>query len=640
METIAAESCATEAQCVARYASNLACLYRRDPDLAAQLDAKPFSSLPKLETARNGDLTVRVPADDGRFIYLHSRYRPCDEARTFVDGLDEPDNAVFFVFGIGLGYHLKEFERRFDKPLLIVGEDDLGLLKAALCCVDLTELIRDGRLILVTSSDKVAVHERLGTCNADVMLGMQLVTPPQSGRYHASFHRELRAQITEFVTYSRMQIVTLLHNSRITCKNVAYNLPAYLGSPGIDWLKNRARGYPAILVAAGPSLARNIDQLRELRSHAVVIAAQTVLKTLLARDCPPHFVTSLDFHEISTQFFRGISELPETVLVAEPKATWPVVDMYPGRKHLLHNTFVDGLLRDEAPRRDGLRAGATVAHLSFYLAEYLGCDPIILVGQDLCYSEGLYYPPGMPIEEIWRPELSRFYSVETKQWERIRRAREILRVVTDIHGRDAYTDEQLYNYAEQFQRDFERSAATVIHAVEGGMRLAGVRVMSLRDAAQRACVRPLPSGLFDAGAAPPVPPPELKDRAIAALEQRLEELGAIREIGREMSGLLDKLVRLLDRPAEFNQLIVRVDELRLLIQNYARTYQLVLEVSQMAELRRHSADRRFGQVERETTETARRRLRRDREYVTSFLDGCEYLRDMLPPVIERIRESA
>ena len=71
----------------------------------------------------------------------------------------------------------------------------------------------------------------------------------------------------------------------------------------------------------------------------------------------------------------------------------------------------------------GLKAGATVAHLSFYLAEFLGCDPIILIGQDLGFVDGLYYKPGTAIHETWGVELGRFNTLETKEWERIVRSR-------------------------------------------------------------------------------------------------------------------------------------------------------------------------------------------------------------------------
>ena len=51
----------------------------------------------------------------------------------------------------------------------------------------------------------------------------------------------------------------------------------------------------------------------------------------------------------------------------------------------------------------GLPSGSTVAHLAYYLAEHLGCDPIAFVGQDLGFSDGLYYTPGTSYEDVWRP---------------------------------------------------------------------------------------------------------------------------------------------------------------------------------------------------------------------------------------------
>lgn len=633
-----------------RYLANLAALYRSSPDLAARIDALPFSACSALEATRDGQVTARLIADDGKPVYVHSRYRPLEEACKFVaaqrrgassseetEEQSVEDSRSFFVAGLGLGYHLRELERQCDHPRLIVAEDDLALIKAALCVTDLSEPLADGRLVFLTSADKALFHETLRPINADVLLGLQYVTLPHAARYHAAFHAQARELLMDFVAFARLQMVTLLRNARITCKNIAFNTPAYLARAGVEVLKGRAAGYPAIIVAAGPSLARNIDQLPGLRDRAVLIGVQTVFKTLLARRIPPHFVTSLDFHEVSAQFFHGVEDVGDCILVAEPKATWHVLDAFRGRTHVLHNDLYGDLLREAAPRHGVIKAGSTVAHLAFYLAEHLGCDPIILIGQDLSYSEGLYYPPGMPIERIWQPELGRFCTLEMKQWERIVRARPILRVVKDIHGRDAYTDEQLFTYAEQFQSDFSGSAARVVHACEGGMRLLGTEVMTLREAGERFCTRPLPSDLFAAGAEPA--PPELRDRARETVHERLVEITRLKEIAVEMRGLLEKLAKLVERPAEFNHVVVRVDDLRTLIRKYDRTYKIVTGVSQLAELRRYSADRRIGEQEHETAEVARRRLRRDREFVESFIDGCEYLESMLPQAMERLGEA-
>jgi hypothetical protein len=620
---------------VARYLVNLAALYRRDSALAAQIDALPFAHTPPLETARDGTATVRLEADDGRTVYVHSRYRPLEEARKFVENLDQVENPTFVIAGLGLGYHLLELERRFDRPVLIVAEDNLGLIKAAFCTVDLARLIGEGRVIFLTTADKPHMHEKLTACNADLMLGMHFVTLPHTNRYHERFHAQVRTLLADFVSYSQLQMVTLLKIARVTCKNVLFNLPDYLASRDIKQLQGRAAGFPAIVVAAGPSLARDMDRLGELRKRAVVIAVQTVFKPLLALGHTPHFVTSLDYHAVSAEFFRGVEDVNDCILVAEPKATWGVLELYPGRTYVLPHAFVDDFLHEVGPSRATLKPGSTVAHLAFYLAQHLGCDPIILVGQDLCYSDGLYYPPGMPIENTWRPELGRFQTVEMKQWERIVRNRPILRVVKGIQGRETYTDNQLFTYAEQFQSDFLSSPQRIIHACESGMRLAGAEVMSLSVAGEKFCTRPLPAGLF---ADRPPAAGEWKTRAVGALEGRLAELGDVKEIAVEMRGLLGKLVGLVSQPKEFNRVVVRVDELRTLMQRHERTYKLVLNVSQLAELRRHTADRRLGEPEQETPDTARRRLTRDQEFVDAFIDGCEYLQGVLPDAVRRLQE--
>ncbi|MCH7852500.1 MAG: NAD(P)-binding domain-containing protein, partial [Candidatus Marinimicrobia bacterium] len=41
---------------------------------------------------------------------------------------------------------------------------------------------------------------------------------------------------------------------------------------------------------------------------AVIIAVQTVYKLLRSMNLAPHFVTSLDFHEISEDFFLGFDD--------------------------------------------------------------------------------------------------------------------------------------------------------------------------------------------------------------------------------------------------------------------------------------------------------------------------------------------
>jgi hypothetical protein len=134
----------------------------------------------------------------------------------------------------------------------------------------------------------------------------------------------------------------------------------------------------------------------------------------MVRGIVPDFITTLDFHEMSRKFFEQVGDLSRTHLVAEPKAAWRVLDEYPGPMSLLDNAWARLILGEELGARGGLPAGATVAHLAFYLAVYLGCDPIVFVGQDLAFTGHVFYTPGVEIHRAWRSEINRFQSLEHK----------------------------------------------------------------------------------------------------------------------------------------------------------------------------------------------------------------------------------
>ncbi|MFN9978173.1 MAG: motility associated factor glycosyltransferase family protein, partial [Phycisphaerae bacterium] len=256
-------------------------------------------------------------------------------------------------------------------------------------------------------------------------------------------------------------------------------------APGIDDLAGIATGKPAIVVSAGPSLRRNIDLLSQpgVRDRVVIIAVQTVLKTLLAKGIRPHFVTALDHASISKRFYEGLTaaDVEGVTLVVEPKASPAIFEAWPGAIRCPAERIADSILTDNADdsirgvfKRDRgeLRPGATVAHLAYYLARHMGADPVILIGQDLGFTDGQYYAAGAAIHQVWSGELSHFRTLEMLEWERIARERSMLHRLTDHLGRPCYSDEQMTTYLVQFERDFGEDVnrgLKVIDATEGGI---------------------------------------------------------------------------------------------------------------------------------------------------------------------------
>jgi hypothetical protein len=619
---------------------NLAALYRAAPRLAQAVDDLPADDRLVVEPAKNGQPTMKVTLPEGRAIYLHSKYDPGSEAKKFVDGLDLDKNFVFIVSGIGLGYQLRElFDRASSQTYVVVFEPELSVIRAAIWHTDFSGEIRKGRLIFMNRADKGLLHAKLTPISTTMMLGTSIEALTYTGQWHAEFHKEMRSFFTDFMSFCRMSYVTMLGNSKVTQTNVANNLADYVCCPTIDSLRQKFAGHPAIVVAAGPSLAKNSELLKEAKGKAVIIAVQTMFKPLQKMGVEPDFVTSLDYSEISRRFFEGVEDFGQTQLVAEPKASWAVLDIYKGQKRLFSNEFADLCLGPMAKKREALRSGSTVAHLSLYLAEYLGANPIIMIGQDLGFTDNQYYAPGNPIHDIWSVELNRFYSLEMKEWERIVRNRPILRKVEDIYGRQIFTDEQMFTYLQQFERDFAQSSATIIDATEGGARKRNTVMMTLAEALAKYAHQPIPAEKFEKGKGTnkfdPTPLPDL----ICQLKKRIEETEQFKALCEKTRELVEKLQGLLANPRKFNKLIAEVDEIRSVAGAHAKIQQMVCNVSTIAEMRRFMHDRHLDVDKTEGSERAKHQLSRDVEYMKALITGCDELRTLLEQACERAEKA-
>ena len=631
--------------------ANMRALWEHTPSLAQQIDRVDESELVECEQSRAGLVTCRLADQQGRSVYLHSRYDPAREAARWADGAEalagqqreERSGAVamcYFVDGFGLGYHVQAlFDRLAGDAFIVVSEPNVPLIRTALEHIDYSEMIGSGRVIFITRADRQEIFTQLGRHSKEMMMGVVFTRGLHGtdSEHHSTVHR----LVSEYASYLRSHTISLLANGIATCKNVLFNLPTYVATPGVGTLKGRFAGYPAVVVSAGPSLRKNIEQLKRIQDQVVVIAVQTTLKPLLEYGIKPDFVTSLDYHEVSRRFIEQLDARTDVHLIAEPKVNWQVVDCYRGRGpiSLLGNEFARLVLGVTDDGHVELPPGATVAHLAFYLGEYIGADPIIFVGQDLAFSDNIYYSPGTALHSVWEPEINRFCTIEMKEWERIARHRRILRKVPDIHGGQIYTDEQMFTYMQQFEKDFADCSVRVIDATEGGALKQGTEVMTLAQATERYCKGPIDAECHGYRR-------EIKefnaDRLAEARAKVVERKDAIEElanISAETLELVQEMLELIDDQPELNRKMIRLDELRTQVKHRSDTYRLVMYVSQLAELLRFRRDRMLDLDGLEGKDRQRRQLQRDVGYVSEIKVGCERLLEMLDECVERFDQE-
>ncbi|EAJ9618584.1 DUF115 domain-containing protein, partial [Campylobacter jejuni] len=184
-----------------------------------------------------------------------------------------------------------------------------------------------------------------------------------------------------------------IRNADITCflpllthGQFLQNIPSMLESiPFQRILSERKNKFEnAIVVSAGPSLAKQLPLLKAYQDKAVIFCADGALSMLEKEGIIPDYVTNLDFTDLAMKFFQNKEN--KTSLNMLSCAT------HPSLVHFLDNKSV--VLRDDPLyQRFNLNdfgyidTGTHVSHFSYTLALALGFKNIIMIGQDLAFDE-------------------------------------------------------------------------------------------------------------------------------------------------------------------------------------------------------------------------------------------------------------
>jgi len=587
--------------------------------------------------ADDGLISCAMTDGWGRKTSLASRKRPGEEAKRLADAVEYDKAGVIVVKGFGCGHHVRALlERGRSASLIVVYEPDVALLRSVLERQDHSGWLVDPLVAFITDPDDAAsISETLTGSEGLVSLGLKFVEHPPSSKRLAETSDRFEARLAGVVRAIRTNVITTLVQSDVTMRNQIMNLDKYAEAPGIDDLKGTCAGKPAIVVSAGPSLKRNLHLLEQpwVREKFVIVAVQTMLKPLLARGIKPHFVTALDYHEISRRFYEGLTkeDVEGVTLVAEAKGNPAILDAWPGVLRCPKDSCLSVLLEQNDADRGPIKPGATVAHLAYYLARHLGCDPVVLIGQDLAFTDGQYYASGAAIHNVWASELGPFCSVETLEWQRIARMRSRLIPARDHLGRGVYTDEQMHTYLTQFERDFATDAnygLTVIDATEGGIEKQGVRVMPLAEVLD----------LYKDGEDLELPGvPDRKSGELRDAKKKLREVRAdvwkVAELCRKTHAAMTEMAEHHTDQARVNKLIKAVYAHRDEVTKLEPAYTLVQNLNQTGTLKRAKADRKIHLADLSPLEQQRAQIERDAENVSWLGDAADLLGEMMDAAI-------
>lgn len=360
--------------CLAR---NLMELSQVQPALASFL-ATTEPEVWQCSAAASGDLTAR---HEGKL--LHSARDPRNEAARLVAAALPGGADTAVILGAGLGYAI---EAAFELPgieRVILCEALPQRIVASLDARDLSSILSREGLSYVAGGDPGAILAALEDTGARIagLVGQRALETGAEPWYAA-----VRAAFERFAAKESINENTVKRFGRLWVRNIARNSVAAAAFHGIQGLASRFAGFPALVLAAGPSLDEVLSHIQDLRQRCLIVAVDTSLRSLLARGVEPDFVLVVD-----PQYWnwRHVADLEwrTSYLVTEP-AVWP-----PALRCRFKGAFVAAsvfpLGRALFPGdRGALGAGGSVATSAWDFARHIGAGTIYMAGLDLGYPVG------------------------------------------------------------------------------------------------------------------------------------------------------------------------------------------------------------------------------------------------------------
>ena len=299
-----------------------------------------------------------------------------------------------------------------------------------------------------------------------------------SPNYNRAFKEEYlayRKQLAKRVRSLLVQRDTTVAFSESITPNLLGNIRYMPENYSISQLyETLPKDIPMILVSAGPSLKKNIQQLKKAKNKAIIMAVDTALKPLLNAGIIPDFFITVDAEKPLELFeHEKVADIP--ILIPE-NGNYKILDGHKAKKFFFYNgnVFVAKMLQMCKKSYVWLRTGGSVATSGFSFGVNLGVKTIILVGQDLAHTGGKSHIDGT-FKDV----------MEQMDYDKVNYG-EIY--VEGIDGTKLRTEPNLKKFLEWFEESIQLFPdVEVIDATEGGALIHGSKVMTLKEAIAEKC---------------------------------------------------------------------------------------------------------------------------------------------------------
>lgn len=434
-----------------------------------------------VEMAEDGKQILGIERENRKW-YLNSRYDTAFAAAVYAGRYQIRTYGTYFVFGFSDGRHVREFLKKCDDTNhIVICEPSVEIFEE--CCEqsDISDILEDKRVrfYIPDVTDSIEDIMKKNLQYSDFTFTEFCILPGYDILFHEECE-EFQNLIIERLRDEAVKKGTSLSFQRVIPRNTLYNMKHTIRTRNIGQIREALEecpleDIPAVIVCAGPSLDKNIQELKKIQGRALIIVVDAALRAVLRAGIHPDLVCTVDPNP-PERFFTDL-DLCGLTWCCENASKPEIIRKYGERVYYFGyfekgwNQTISEMLGYGFPV---LPTGGSVSSIAFAMALYFGFRKIVFMGQDLAFTGGKSHTSGI---EGALGDNDKYIKSRC------------LMEVEGIDGTMLQTDFQMWYYKQWFEKAIRDGGdrMRVIDATEGGARIEGTENMKMSEVVAGEC---------------------------------------------------------------------------------------------------------------------------------------------------------
>lgn len=439
----------------------------------------------EIEKSKDGYDVIKVKKDS-RNVYIGSKYNMKNEIDKFMkismENINNEGKEVFIIYGFGNGEHVRELRKVFKENNIVIFEPNINLYNYA---VDL-QFIKNDKALKVVCCEEIRFYDEFNFAVSETNINRVKINC--FSNYSSIYNDEFKEFLGSFGFYINSVLTnkyTILKYSKVWFDSLLKNIPYILESTPIYEYSDKYKNKPAVIVSAGPSLDKNIKELKDAHGKMLILSSTRTLSSIMDLEISPDLLVAIDPTEEIYKLMEECNNVYNGPLLFYERTNHSVIKNHKGdRIFYTSSKFIHDIMDNKMVQ---ISDGGSVAITMVDFAIFAGCNPIIFIGQDLAFKEDKIYA-----------DVSEHKSVNDGNSE-YKLQKDIY--VEGVNG-DMVKTIDLFNL---FRLNIEKLIVKnpeieFINATEGGARIKGTKEMPFKDAVNKYAIskiEPIESAKID-----------------------------------------------------------------------------------------------------------------------------------------------